>query len=164
MAYALSRSVLQTPLGVILIEGDADVISAIQIGGPPIVAIDDSARNSPVALAAQQLAEYFAGQRQDFDLPVARLRSERGMILRQGIASVPYGETRTYGGLAHELASAPRAVGQACRRNPLPIIIPCHRVTSSAGPEFYSGGDGPATKAWLINFEARYAGKEMRLL
>jgi methylated-DNA-[protein]-cysteine S-methyltransferase len=44
-------------------------------------------------------------------------------------------------------------VGQACRRNPFPIIIPCHRVTSTSGREFYSGGEGPRTKAWLIAFE-----------
>jgi methylated-DNA-[protein]-cysteine S-methyltransferase len=73
--------------------------------------------------------------------------------LRAGIAGVPYGETLTYGALARLIDSAPRAVGQACKRNPFPIIIPCHRVTSASGPEHYSGGAGISTKAWLLDFE-----------
>ena len=99
------------------------------------------------------MTAYFAQKLQDFDLPLRPLVSKRGEVLRGGIASVPYGETLTYGSLAVQLDSAPRAVGQACKRNPFPIIIPCHRVTSTAGPEYYSGGAGASTKSWLIDFE-----------
>ena len=59
----------------------------------------------------------------------------------------------TYGELAANCGSVARAVGGACKSNPFPIIIPCHRVTSAAGPEYYSGGDGPRTKTWLLDFE-----------
>ena len=106
-------------------------------------------------MASAQLAEYFAGKRRDFDLPLQPARSDRGTALRLGIAAIGYGETASYGALAKALDSGPRAVGQACRRNPFPIVIPCHRVTSASGPEHYSGGDGVATKSWLLAFERR---------
>jgi methylated-DNA-[protein]-cysteine S-methyltransferase len=156
MAYALHRVALQTPIGSVLIEGDSAAVHAIGIGAVSAnVGTDTVPADSPVGIAALQLSEYFAGRRRDFTIPLAPLASERGMALRHGIVAIPYGQTLTYGALAKALGSAPRAVGQACRRNPLPIIVPCHRVTSSAGPEFYSGGDGPDTKAWLIAHEAR---------
>jgi methylated-DNA-[protein]-cysteine S-methyltransferase len=104
-------------------------------------------------LAVAQMRDWFARKRRDFDLALKPLPTPRGNALRAGIASVPYGKSMTYGGLARQLDSGPRAIGQACRRNPFPIIIPCHRVMSSAGSEHYSGGDGPRTKAWLIAFE-----------
>ncbi|MEK6636616.1 MAG: methylated-DNA--[protein]-cysteine S-methyltransferase [Pseudomonadota bacterium] len=103
--------------------------------------------------AAIQMQEWFAGKRKSFDLPLAPLSTPRGKALRAGIAAINYGETLTYGELATQIGSAARAVGQACRRNPFPIIIPCHRVTSAGAQEFYSGGEGPRTKAWLIAFE-----------
>jgi methylated-DNA-[protein]-cysteine S-methyltransferase len=106
-----------------------------------------------------QIQDWFAGKRKDFDLPLAPLSTPRGEALRAGIAAIVYGETLTYGELAARIGSAARAVGQACRRNPFPIIIPCHRVTSAGPQEFYSGGEGPRTKAWLIAFEQ---GKEYR--
>jgi methylated-DNA-[protein]-cysteine S-methyltransferase len=108
---------------------------------------------------------YFAQERRDFDLPLRPLPSLRGEALRSGIAAVPYGETMTYGRLAEQLGSAPRAVGQACKRNPFPILIPCHRVTSATGPEYYSGGAGASTKAWLLDFEQGHTPwKRTRLL
>jgi methylated-DNA-[protein]-cysteine S-methyltransferase len=103
--------------------------------------------------AVKQMRDWFDGKRRDFDIPLMPLASQRGEELRHGMVAIPYGETMTYGQLAQKLHSAPRAVGQACMRNPYPIIIPCHRVISASGPEHYSGGDGPRTKAWLIAFE-----------
>ena len=100
-----------------------------------------------------QMRDWFAGARQTFDLPLAPLNSAEGEKLRAGIASIPYGQTQTYGALADHIGSVARAVGQACKTNPFPLIIPCHRVTSTSGPEFYSGGDGPRTKTWLLDFE-----------
>jgi methylated-DNA-[protein]-cysteine S-methyltransferase len=156
MTYALHRVALQTPIGSVLIEGDSAVVQAIRIGTVDASVGDDTApADSPVSIAAQQLSQYFAGRRRDFTIPLAPLTSERGMAMRREMIAIPYGQTLTYGALAKAMGSAPRAVGQACRRNPLPIIVPCHRVTSSAGPEFYSAGDGPDTKAWLIAHEAR---------
>lgn len=156
MAYALHHATLQTPVGMILLEGDERALSAVHIlsdGEATPAATAPS--NSPVMIAARQLLEYFAGTRQRFDVPLAPLASPRGEALRHGMAAIPYGHSMSYGALAKLLDSAPRAVGQACRRNPFPIIIPCHRVHSSAGPEYYSGGNGITTKAWLVDFEHR---------
>jgi methylated-DNA-[protein]-cysteine S-methyltransferase len=68
---------------------------------------------------------------------------------------IPYGQTRRYGELAMAVGSAPRAIGGACGRNPIPIVVPCHRVLASGGLGGYSGGQGLATKRALLAFEAR---------
>jgi methylated-DNA-[protein]-cysteine S-methyltransferase len=156
MAYALHLATLQTPVGTIVLEGNRDALTAVRILGPDDRVPDGGCPpDSPVTVATDQLREYFAGTRQHFDIPLAPLPSMRGMALRQGMIDIAYGTTTTYGMLAQALHSAPRAIGQACRRNPFPIIVPCHRVTSTSGPEYYSGGNGATTKAWLIDFEHR---------
>jgi methylated-DNA-[protein]-cysteine S-methyltransferase len=141
-----------TPIGLIVLkaEGDLLISSSIDLVGGEAI---DHTGNALLTEALEQLRAWFARERRDFDLPLRPLPTVRGNDLRAGIAAIPYGETRTYAGLAHQIVSAPRAVGQACRRNMFPIIIPCHRVISTAGPEFYSGGEGAMTKAWLIDFE-----------
>ena len=71
---------------------------------------------------------------------------------------IPFGEMRTYGELAKDLGSASQAVGQACGANPIPIIVPCHRVVAAGGKlGGFSGGDGAPTKRKLLNHEAVYA-------
>lgn len=156
MAYALHLATLQTPVGMIVVEGHEHAISALRILATGEICPSPTApADSPAARAVQQVKEYFLGLRHDFDVPLVPLTSVRGGVLRQAICAIPFGSTTTYGALAAAIESAPRAIGQACRRNPLPIIIPCHRVTSTNGPEFYSGGNGPVTKAWLIDFEHR---------
>lgn len=112
--------------------------------------------------AFRQLSAYFSGALHHFDLPLAPCDSAEGEALRTAIASIPYGQTRTYGALAVSCGSIARAVGQACKTNPFPIIIPCHRVVSSSGPEYYSGGDGPRTKTWLNDFEHDHLPPEER--
>jgi methylated-DNA-[protein]-cysteine S-methyltransferase len=109
-----------------------------------------------------QMRAYFEGRLTRFDLRLAPSESEEGALLRAGIASIPYGETRTYGAIAAETGSIARAVGQACKTNPFPIVIPCHRVVSTSGPEYYSGGDGPRTKTWLNDFEYDHLPQERR--
>ena len=154
MAYALHQAVLQTPVGNLLVEASETAVMAIRIlsGGEGMP--NTGAHNSgPIRMALDQIGEYFAGTRQHFDLPLAPLASNRGTALREGMIGVAYGTTTTYGALARALGSAPRAIGQACRRNPLPIIVPCHRITSASGPEYYSAGEGVATKSWLIAHE-----------
>lgn len=144
---------IATPIGRVELSAGDGVLIGLRIDpgdtGPSHV----PAGYALLEAAAAQLEDWFAGKRKAFDLPLAPLDSLRGEALRAGIAAIEYGQTLTYGQLAMRIGSAPRAVGQACRRNPFPIIIPCHRVTSSGGQEFYSGGDGPRTKAWLIAFE-----------
>lgn len=157
------------PIGVMTLTVTGDVLSRVRF---PRTTSQDTA-GSPhkipehpvLALAFEQLTEWFAGRRTSFALPLAPATAE-GALLRAAIASIPYGETRTYGALATLFGSAAQAVGQACKTNPFPIIIPCHRVVSTAGPEFYSAGDGPRTKTWLLDFEYANlpAGQGTRLL
>jgi methylated-DNA-[protein]-cysteine S-methyltransferase len=106
--------------------------------------------------AARELAEYFAGRRRAFDLPLDMSLS-RGfrLLVQQHLPSIGYGQTRSYQQVA-ELVGNPgavRAVGTACATNPLPVIVPCHRVLRSDGtPGAYVGG--PAAKTTLLNLEA----------
>ena len=149
-------------------------MSALTIDGPlgpvtvrefdgRIAAIDFAAASEqrPTALlraAAQQLAEYFAGDRTVFDLPLAAPASPFQQQMRDAMMAIPYGETRTYGELAALLGSNPRAVGQACGGNPIPIVVPCHRVLAAGGRiGGYSAGKGRDTKRWLLGHEARPA-------
>lgn len=109
------------------------------------------------AAGARQLLEYLRGSRQVFDLPVdwASLPPAQAKVLRL-VWQIPYGEVRTYGQLAEALGTpgAARAVGNANARNPLPIIIPCHRVMGADGHfRGYGGPGGIPTKAWLLKME-----------
>lgn len=168
MAYAPHVVTLQTPVGSIVIHGDEDVIARVEISREDVDMVVPMAAaghgpvtvRSPVMQAMAQLRSYFDGVLREFDLPLVPLASPRGEALRAAIASVGYGETLTYGALAKAHDSGARAVGGACAHNPYPIIVPCHRITSSGGGrENYSAGNGPATKAWLITHEARHNGK-----
>lgn len=105
--------------------------------------------------ATEQLEEYFAGTRKVFDLPIQQATPDRFITtVQQALASIPYGQTRSYGELAQQLdkPGAARAVGSACARNPIPLIQPCHRVVRSDGSygEF-SGTRG--AKDYLLAFE-----------
>ncbi len=152
MPHLTATARIATPIGMIELVAEGAELASCRILTEETAAMKDGGSEA-LDHAVGQMRDWFAGKRRDFDLPLRPLRSPRGEALRAGIISVPYGQTLTYGELATQIASAPRAVGQACRRNPFPIIVPCHRVTSSAGPENYSGGAGPRTKAWLIAFE-----------
>ena len=103
--------------------------------------------------AADQVAAYFAGRLTAFDLP---LRVEASLFQQQvcaQIASIPYGETLTYGDIARTLGAPPQAVGRGCGGNPIPLIIPCHRVLGRDGLGGFSGGTGVETKVWLLRHE-----------
>lgn len=110
-----------------------------------------------LAKAVRQLQEYFQGERQKFDLAIdyTAMDSFQQQVLRL-TCEIPFGSTRTYGELAETLAgrSRARAVGAALASNPIPILIPCHRVVSADGSlRGYSGPGGIETKAWLLQFE-----------
>lgn len=105
--------------------------------------------------ARAQLAEYFAGERQAFDLPLAPAGTPFMRQIWRALQRIPYGRTRTYGALARGIGTAPRAAGLACGRNPIAILIPCHRVVAADGKlTGYSGGHGVATKRYLLDLEA----------
>lgn len=163
MTYAPDSARVATPIGIVEIFGDDALIERVTIH--PLgqgVNADTLPVSGALAQAGEQIREYFTGTRQEFDLPLAPAQTPRGGALRAAIAGVAYGTTATYGQIARAHHSSSRAMGQACARNPFPIIIPCHRVTSSGGAkENYSGGDGVATKAWLNAHEARVSGKAL---
>lgn len=152
MAYAPTLALIATPIGMVAIEGDDDALAAIRI----IPQRDEERPGVGLAVreAARQLRAYFTESRFAFDLPLAPAATVRGQALREAIIAVPPGETRTYGELSALAASSPRAVGQACARNPFPILVPCHRVLAGGGRlGAYSAGAGPITKSWLLTHE-----------
>lgn len=110
---------------------------------------------TPLLLKARdQLEEYFDGKRTSFDLPLAPHGTAFQQKVWAALAKIPFGQTRSYGQLAEQLGTAPRALGGACGRNPIPVIIPCHRVLGANGAMGgYSGIDGIETKEFLLRHE-----------
>lgn len=101
----------------------------------------------------RQLDEYAAGDRREFDLDVQYPDEFLGDVMG-AMADIPYGETRTYGDLADSLDTAPVAVGQACGRNPLAVVVPCHRVLGADGSlHGYSAPGGTDAKRALLDHE-----------
>lgn len=104
--------------------------------------------------AEKQLKAYFSGRLTAFTLPLAPEGTAFQKRVWKAMNAIPYGKTRTYGELARQLKSSPRAVGGACGANPIPVIVPCHRVTGAQGQlTGYSGAGGVETKAWLLRHE-----------
>jgi methylated-DNA-[protein]-cysteine S-methyltransferase len=166
VAYRL----IDTPVGELLVATTRDGLVRVAFAdeGHDAVLGDLSARVSPRILAAparlddvaRQFDEYFAGRLRRFDLAVD-LRLRHGFRLRvlESLREVPYGRTVSYGALAGEIGNptATRAVGSACATNPLPVVIPCHRVVRADGAlGGYRGGS--AAKALLLELEAHAAG------
>ncbi len=155
--YAADSALIATPLGRILLTGTDRMLERINL----LPAGDDTGLRDPggpvMRAACAQLLAYFDGEDVPFDLPLAAPRTPRGGVLRAAIAAIPLGTTASYGAVARSIGSSPRAVGQACARNPYPIVIPCHRVIGTGGALGpYSAGAGPAAKAWLLRHEHRY--------
>jgi methylated-DNA-[protein]-cysteine S-methyltransferase len=111
-------------------------------------------RSRVLERTAEQLAEYFAGERREFDLPLAARGTGFQEIVWRALLAIPFGETRSYGEIAKAIGrpSASRAVGAANGRNPISIIIPCHRVIGSTG-ELTGYGGGMDNKRWLLEHE-----------
>jgi len=107
---------------------------------------------------ATQLTEYFAGERRQFDLPVAPRGSGFQERVWRALVAIPFAETRSYGELARSIGrpSASRAVGSANSKNPISIIVPCHRVIAANG-ELTGYAGGMAAKRWLLDHERRLA-------
>ncbi len=139
---------LPSPVGQLTIDETDGAIVAIRWAGAP------SGNGSPLlAEAARQLAAYFDGRLFRFDLPLAPAGSSFEARVWAAMQAIPYGETRCYGDLAEAVGTAPRAVGRACGKNPIPIVIPCHRVLAKGGLGGYSGEGGLATKQRLLALE-----------
>ena len=104
--------------------------------------------------AARQLAEYDAGNLTQFDLPFRVSGSAFQQAVCDAMLAIPFGETATYGDIAHQLGQSAQAVGSACGHNPIPILIPCHRVMGANGKlTGFSGKGGVETKVALLRHE-----------
>ncbi len=112
---------------------------------------------TPTALLAEAeylLAAYFDGRLKDFDLPLAAPGTDFQTRVWRAIGAIPFGSTLAYGGLAKKLGTGPRAAAGACGANPIPVLIPCHRVLGAGGKlHGYSGRGGITTKATLLSLE-----------
>ena len=154
---------LHTPIGILRLVGDEDSIDRIDLpnraASPPNPAWTPSNGDLPAALAEarRQIDEYFAGARREFDLPLAVAGTEFQRRVWRELRRIPFGETVSYGELAARIGrpSASRAVGAANGRNPLPVVVPCHRVIGSDGRLTGFGGGLP-TKQALLDLERKF--------
>ena len=147
-----------TPIGELLLAGEGDGLS--MIGFPKGSMRRDPEpewiyNEEPLENARTQLTEYFSGQRKDFDLPLKLDGTEFQVSVLEALLKIPYGETTSYGAVAKQIGrpKAVRAVGAANGRNPIPIIVPCHRVIGSSG-DLTGFGGGLDTKEALLRLEA----------
>ncbi|CAA7621966.1 methylated-DNA--[protein]-cysteine S-methyltransferase [Magnetospirillum sp. UT-4] len=147
----MSLIAYNSPVGPLTLFEENGAIVAVEWGWPP----ESPEPPAPVLEeACRQLEAYFNGSRRDFDLPLAPLGTAFQRKVWAALAAIPYGAVRSYGALAQELGTAPRALGGACGRNPIPIIVPCHRVLGADGRlGGYSGMDGIDTKRFLLRLE-----------
>jgi methylated-DNA-[protein]-cysteine S-methyltransferase len=149
---------LETPIGELLLAGERDALA--MIGFPKGSMRRDPEpdwiyNEKPLANARQQLTEYFAGERQTFDLPLQLSGSDFQVSVLEALQNIPYGETVSYGEIARRIGrpKAVRAVGAANGRNPIPIVVPCHRVIGTTG-DLTGFGGGLDTKEALLRLEA----------
>ena len=152
---------LDTPIGELLLAGDDGALCLV--GFPEgSMRRDPEAdwiyNEKPFAVARQQLTEYFAGERREFDLPLKLDGTEFQMSVLRALQQIPYGETTSYADIAERVGrpKAVRAVGAANGRNPIPIIVPCHRVIGSHG-DLTGFGGGLDTKEALLRLEAEHS-------
>jgi methylated-DNA-[protein]-cysteine S-methyltransferase len=140
-----------SPLGDLTLFEENDHLIALESGR-----VDGSEATALLLSARQQLDDYFDGQLTAFSLPLAPHGTAFQKKVWAAMSRIPFGKTATYRSIALEIGSAPRAVGGACGRNPLPILIPCHRVLAANGSlGGYSGFNGPDSKQFLLSLEAR---------
>jgi methylated-DNA-[protein]-cysteine S-methyltransferase len=141
---------LHSPIGDISVSEDAGAIVAIDWGWGR-----DQDATPLLRRAREQLHAFFDGELTEFDLPLAPAGTEYRRRVWQALCAIPYGKTRSYIDIARVAGGSARSVGQANGSNPIPLIIPCHRVVATTHLGGYSGGEGLATKRWLLGLEAR---------
>ena len=153
---------LDTPIGELLLAGEDDALT--MIGFPKgSMRRDPEAdwiyNEQPFFEVCRQLTEYFRGERTEFELSLKLSGTEFQVSVLDALQTIPYGETTSYGAIAKQIGrpKAVRAVGAANGRNPIPIIVPCHRVIGSSG-DLTGFGGGLDTKEALLRLEAENSG------
>jgi methylated-DNA-[protein]-cysteine S-methyltransferase len=151
------HTVVDSPVGPLTLVADdgqlAGLYMEVHRHRPPFETFGEE-DPTPFGVIIQQLKEYFAGERTDFDLPLAAGGTEFQRTVWAALREIPYGETMSYGELAARIGkpSASRAVGLANGKNPISIIVPCHRVVGSTG-DLTGYGGGIERKRYLLDFE-----------
>jgi methylated-DNA-[protein]-cysteine S-methyltransferase len=140
---------LHTPVGDITVFEEANAIVSLDWGWVP-----DQTPSSLLGRAREQLHAYFDGDLTEFDLPLAPAGTAYQQSVWRALCDIPYGETCRYRDIVTRAGGSARSVGQANGRNPIPLIIPCHRVVAATHIGGYSGGDGLPTKRWLLALES----------
>ena len=155
----MSHATCFSPLGPLTVTAADGAIVALSWGEAGCGLLDPL-----VQTAVEQLEAYFEGSLRYFSVPLKPAGTAFQRRVWAAMAAIPCGETRSYGALAGELGSGPRAVARACAANPIPILIPCHRIIGADGSlTGYSGGSGIDTKAWLLRHEGAAVTTKPRL-
>lgn len=144
--------IVDSPIGPLTLISEGDALTAIRFGAES--GISPNEQSEILDCAAQQLEEYFSGRRRAFSVSIRPSGTPFQLSVWQALAGIPYGETVCYADIAVSIGNpkACRAVGMANNRNPLPIIVPCHRVVGKDGKLVgYAGG--LETKEWLLKLE-----------
>jgi methylated-DNA-[protein]-cysteine S-methyltransferase len=152
----MTHAVIPSPIGPLTAVREDGVLVALWMGSEPDPETLGPRDDAGFADVREQLAQYFSGNRTSFDLALRASGNPLQLAVWQLISAIPYGATRTYGELARDLGdrSLAQAVGAACGRNPLPIVVPCHRVVGADGSLVGFGG-GLDRKRFLLDLEHR---------
>lgn len=143
----MPRLTCNTPVGPLTLTETNGAITAVkwEAGG--------SDKTTLLLEAQRQMHAYFHDARSNFDLPLRVDGSDLQQAVCKAMLDIPVGETRTYGDLARDLKVPAQAIGQACGGNPIPVIIPCHRILGASSLGGFSGGTGVETKVALLKHE-----------
>lgn len=164
---SLTSASIDSPVGVLTLVARGEALAAVlwpeetegrvRFAAEP-VQTSKTSTHAVLEAAEQQLSEYFAGQRRNFELDLDPKGTEFQRQVWWSLADIPYGETSTYGKQAAHIGrpAAVRAVGSANGRNPLSIVLPCHRIVGANGKLTGFAG-GLDTKRWLLDHEANHA-------
>ncbi|MDA2980831.1 MAG: methylated-DNA--[protein]-cysteine S-methyltransferase [Actinomycetota bacterium] len=147
-----TQATLESPLGPLALTSDGEFLIGLGIGQR----VPAPSSDAIIELATRQLEEYFAGKRTTFDLPLKAEGTAFQQSIWKALQDIPHGQTTSYGELGNAVGKpgSARAVGGAVGANPLPIVIPCHRVLASDRRiTGYSGGEGIPTKEKLLDLE-----------
>ena len=139
---------MHAPIGDLTISAEDNVVVSLDWGWA-----QEQNTNTLLQNAKSQLNDYFDGLRKNFDLPLEPPGTKFQQRVWSMMEQIPYGKTITYGEIAKALGSSARAVGMACGANPIPVIIPCHRVVAANDMGGYSGDGGVETKRALLHLE-----------
>jgi methylated-DNA-[protein]-cysteine S-methyltransferase len=161
MTTPLSSTSVASPVGTLtLVAGDTGLRAVLWPDDQRVVIVDvvDDPSHPVLVAAVEQLGEYFAGERTEFDVPLDPVGTDFQLAAWRALRTIPYARTVSYGEQAERMGDRrkARAVGAANGRNPISIIVPCHRVVGANGTLTGFAG-GVAAKSWLLEHEQRHA-------